>query len=283
MNYYQILGVSESASQEDIKQAFRKLAMKNHPDRGGDTNEFQRISEAYETLSDPNKKAEYDQTRHSQQFGFRHTDPGDINFGPFGNFGDIFQFTFGQGFAQRQHYRKNKDLTIRIAVSLKQSYFGTQVEAKFNLPSGKPQTVVVDIPAGISSGQIVRYDNLGDDSIPNLPRGKLNVQVIVQEDESFQRIGNDLYTDITLNPLEAMLGCIKSVGCFDSEFTSIKLNPGVQPDTEFRTIGKGFRDIRTGRPGDFVVRLKVKIPAVTNKNIVDKLKEIYVEINNTPQ
>lgn len=281
MNYYQILGVNESASQEDIKQAYRKLAMKNHPDRGGNTAEFQKISEAYDTLGDPNKRFEYDtQRKGGAQFSF-NADPNDINFGPFGEFGDIFRFTFGQGFNPRQHFRRNKDLTIRISISLKQSYLGTQVEAKFNLPSGKPQTVIVDIPAGISSGQIVRFDNLGDDSIPNLPRGNLNVQVIVQDDHEYMRVNDDLYTTITIDPLEAMLGCIKTVKCFDVELNSLKLNPGVQPGTEFKTPGKGFKNIITNQIGNFVIKVNVKIPAITDPVIQKKLKELYNEINKT--
>lgn len=281
MNYYEILGVAETATQDDIKQAYRKLAMKNHPDRGGDTTEFQRIAQAYEVLGDPNKRAEYDNRSNGPQFSFNGMNPNEMNFGPFGDLGDIFRFTFGQGFNPRQHVRRNRDLTIRIAVSLKQSYTGTQIEAKFNLPSGKPQTVVVDIPAGIATGQIVRFDQLGDDSVPNVPRGNLNVQVIVQDDHEYERIDNDLCTNITINPLEAMLGCAKPVRCFDTELSPLKLNPGVQPGAEFRTSGRGFRDLRTGIPGDFIIKVKVEIPAVTDTAIANKLKELYAEINNT--
>ena len=143
MDYYQILGVNENASQDDIKKAYKKLAMKNHPDRGGDTKKFQEISQAHDTLSDTQKRQQYD----AQKNGFSPF--GQQGGHPFSDVGEMFGFNFGPGFAGfgGRQVQRNKDLTIRVTVSFKQAYLGTQVEARYMMPSGKQQTVVVCLRA----------------------------------------------------------------------------------------------------------------------------------------
>ena len=197
-NYYDILGVNENASDDEIKKAYRSLAMKHHPDRGGDQAVFKDISSAYDTLSDPQKKAEYDQMRMGgPQFGFGGNPFGGNPFhdmfggSPFGaHFHDIF------GAQHRMH--RNRDLNIQCQISFLDSYQGKQFEAAYNLPSGKPQTVIINVPAGVENGSTIRYQGLGDDSIPNAPRGNLNVTIIVTPDPKFTRQGDDLYTTLDI-------------------------------------------------------------------------------------
>ena len=281
-NHYQTLGVSEDASQEDIKKAYKKLAMKFHPDRGGDTEKFKEISQANDVLSDANKRAQYDAERSGR---FHHHAGGN----PFGGFGgmdmnDLFNFQFGPGFAgfHQQRVQKNKDLAVRVTISLKQSFTGAQLEAKYNLPTGKPQTVAVDIPAGVQTGQVIRYQGLGGDAIPNLPRGNLNVTIVVEPDYNFERRGNDLYTSINITLLEAMTGCTKEVKSLDDTVKSLKLKPGTQHGTEFSSSGQGFKDIQSHRVGNFVIAVNVHIPAITNDADITKLKEIYANIGKAP-
>ena len=270
MSYYDILGVNETASQDDIKKAYKKLAMKYHPDRGGDNKKFQEISQAYDTLSDPQKKSQYDAERN----GFGHPF-GDV--GGFGNFGDMFGFHFGHGFASNNR-RKNKDLGLRISISFKQSYLGTQVEAQYNTPSGRKRTVIIEVPPGVQSGQMLRFAGLGDDSIPNFPPGNLNVTVMVEADPEWYRRDNDLCKELSISWLEAMTGCTKEIKCLDGSVMPLKIRPGIQHGQEFASAGRGFKDSNFGRIGALVIIVKVVIPSVTDQNTIQKLQEIYSEI-----
>ena len=279
MDYYQTLGVNENADQEEIKKAYKKLAMKNHPDRGGDTAKFQEISQAYDTLSDPQKRADYD-ARKNGGFGPQGHPFGGAPFG-FGDIGEMFQFHFGQGFAnQSRQVRRNRDLTIRVSISLKQSYTGTQLEARYTTPNGKNQTVVVNVPPGISSGQTVRYQGLGDDSFPTVPRGDLNVQVFVEPDVHYDRRGNDLIRRVDLTSVEAMTGCTKNITCLDDTVIPINFPSGTQHGVEVVKTGKGFRDINSGYAGNFVAYANVVIPSVKDLSIKNELEKLYAKISN---
>ena len=279
MDYYSILGVKENADQEEIKKAYKKLAMKHHPDRGGDTKLFQSISQAYDTLSDPDKRSQYDAERNGTggvQFHFT-TD------NPFDPFSQIFggQSPFDQFFRQsnRQHRARNRDLNLRCTISFKQSFTGTELEASYQLPSGKPQSVIIKVPAGVVSGQVVRYQGMGDDTHPNLPRGDLMVTVMVEASREFDRRGDDLVAYLTINPIEAMIGCTKIIFTLDDTAVRITLNPGVQHGTEYLTRGKGFKNL-AGFIGNLIVQIRIDIPAITDQNLQDRLLKLYDEISN---
>jgi curved DNA-binding protein len=276
MNYYQILGVDENASQDDIKKAYKKLAMKHHPDRGGDNKKFQEISQAYDTLSDSNKKSQYDAELNGFGNPFMHVHQGQ----GFPDFGEMFGFHFGPGFAQHRQARKNRDLTLRIAVSFKQSFTGTQVEAKYTIPSGKDRTIIVDVPAGVHSGQTLRYGGLGDDTVPGIPPGNLNVTIIVEPDSEWHRRDNDLCKVLDLNFFEAMTGCTKEVKCLDGSTMPLVIRPGIHHGAEFNSNGRGFRDLNTGRLGSLVIIINIKVPEITNPSLVKKIKDLHAEINN---
>jgi curved DNA-binding protein len=275
MTYYDILGVNEDASQDDIKKAYKKLAMTHHPDRGGDNKKFQEISQAYDTLSDAQKKSQYD----AEINGFSNPFNGMPGQG-FPNFGDMFGFHFGPGFAQPTR-RKNRDLSIRITITFKQSYLGTQIEARYPTPAGKSKTVVIDVPPGIQSGQVIRYGGLGDDSNTRLPPGDLNVTVMVETSTEWVRRGDDLCKILEINVLEAMTGCTKHIDCLDGTAIPINVRPGIQHGTEFASGGRGFKNINTGRAGALIIIINVAVPAITNQEIINKLKIIYAEISNS--
>ena len=281
-DYYQTLGVQPTATADEIKKAYRSLAMKHHPDRGGDQAKFKDISVAYETLSDPQKKAEYDQMRSGgghTQFHFHSGDFQDLasmfGAGGFDPFGGANPF-----FGRRTH--RNRDLNIQCQITLLDSFTGKQFEAQYNLPSGKPQTVVINIPAGIGHGETIRYQGLGDDSIPGVPRGNLNVTVIVMSDPSFVRNGDDLYTTIDINPIEAIIGCKKKVRYITGDIREIDIRAGIESGVEFASAGYGFSNPHNGRKGRFIVVVKIKTPNITDPVLLEKLRQINDEINYKP-
>jgi curved DNA-binding protein len=274
-DYYKILGVSESASQDEIKKAYRKLANQHHPDKGGDQAKFKDISVAYDTLSDPQKKSEYDQTRRGgPQVRF--------NTGGF-DFGDIFGgggSPFGSGFdIFGRRVARNRDLNIQCKITLLDSYQGKQLEANYQLPSGKQQTVVINLPPGVIHGDTIRYQGLGDDSFNHLPPGNLNVTIIVLPDNNYQRIGDDLYTEVHINPIEAIIGCRKTVRLITGKELTLEIRAGIGAGTEFASPGHGFTNPHTKNKGRFVSVVSIKTPIVTDPVIIAKLSELNNEIN----
>lgn len=280
MDYYQILGLQPNATPEAIKKAYRSLAMKHHPDRGGDQSKFKDISVAYDTLSDPQKRAEYDQMRAGgSQFHFRSGQGGFDQFSDmFGGGFDPFSHMSNPFFGRRMH--KNKDLNIQCQVSLYDSYIGKQLEANYTLPSGKTQTVVINIPPGINHGETIRYQGLGDDTVPQLPRGNLNVTIIIMPDPTYSRHGDDLFTTVHISPIEAMIGCKKIVRFITGEEKEIDIRPGVETGVEYASGGFGFSNPHTGRKGKFIIRVNIRTPNITDPELIEKLKNINNEISN---
>lgn len=276
MDYYQILGVNENASEDEIKKAYKKLAMKHHPDRGGDEKTFQSISQAYDTLGDAAKRQQYDNERLNRPF--IHVRSG------FNDFNDIFgQFGFGGGNPwdpfQRQA-RKNRDLNINCTVSFKDSFLGKQLEASYILPSGKKQTVVINVPQGITNGQTIRYAGLGDDTDPRLQRGDLNVTVFVENDPVYERQNDNIIFQLQVTVFEAMMGCNKKIQSLDGNKLDLKIRPGTQHGAEFLCRGRGFNNATNGRLGDLIVKLNVLIPEVTDIILVDRLLKLQNEMNH---
>lgn len=282
-DYYSILGVSEKASPDEIKKAYRKLANQHHPDKGGDQAKFKDISVAYDTLGDANKKAEYDQQRMhgGRQHHFNTGNGGfqDFNdifgggFDPFGHRSNPFSDIFGR------QMRKNRDLNIQCQISLLDSYVGKQLEANFQLPSGRKQTVVIDVPPGVVNGDTIRYAGLGDDTVAQLPRGNLNVTLVVMADPVFERRGDDLYTTLEINPIESIIGCRKTVKTITGSTMDLEIRPGVESGVEFASSSGGFTNINTKHKGRFVTVVKVKGINISDPLIIEQLKTINDTIN----
>lgn len=259
MNHYEVLGVHKQASADDIKRAYRRLASQHHPDKGGDKNRFQEIQAAYDTLSDPQRRQQYDMEL--QGFG----GPGGVRFqwhGHPGNIDDIFaQFGFGDvfggGFRQQ---RRNKDLRIEITIPLASTLERQVKTISVQNTNGQRQTVEVNIPKGISHGTNIKYPGLGDNLFNTIPPGDLYVQINLETDHNFQVHGIDLFTQVSVNCLQAMVGCNITVTGLDQRVFELAVPPGTQPGTKFRLPGQGLYQMNSEHRGNLYVEVSLTVP-----------------------
>lgn len=270
MDYYQILGVAKTATDDEIKKAFRKLAMKHHPDRGGDQAEFQKIQEAYATLGDVQKRQQYDNPAPQgfQQFGGMPPGFEDLfrgmGQGGFQDFGSMFGF-------RQQRPVKNRDTGLETQITLEDAFSGKTIMASIQLPSGREQVLEIKIPAGIQSGQRLRLSGMGDDSIPNVPRGDIYVTIHVAPHRLFQRNGDDLVSEITVSVWDAMLGTTKIINTLDNKQIEVTVPAGTQPNSTLRLSGYGMPNVNDNRfRGNILLGINITIPVLTEeqKNVV---------------
>jgi len=271
MDYYSALGVPRNASQKEIKQAYRKLANKHHPDKGGDANHFQKISEAYDTLSDPHKKQLYDHGHNPNQQHYRRG-PFEFHFGDPG-MDDMFQ-NFGFGFNNRQ--ARNKSFNVAVQVSLEDVLKGKNIAAEVSDGSGKTRLVNIQIPPGIASGQQIRYEGMGESSIPNIPAGDLIVVIDVVRHRRFERKGNDIITNAKVNVWDALLGGKAKIETLDGRSLNINVPKGSQPNTLLSCKGEGLPDINSKKRGNLLIKLVIEIP----NNLSAKQEQLLKQIKN---
>lgn len=275
MDYYSILGLGRNASQDEIKKAYRSLAMKHHPDRGGDEKKFKEIEEAYRTLSDPQKKQMFDMgiDPNQSQGGFNQQGPFEFHFGS-GNFEDIFSsFGFG-GFNSR--IRRNKSFNINIELTLEEVLTGKDINAEIGIPGGRKKIVNISIPPGIEHGQQIRYQGMGDNSIAGIPPGDLICRIFVREHIKFKRDGNNLIYETSVSAFDAILGTEIKVDTLENKTLKVVINAGTQPDTIFSCKGEGLPDARSGKKGNLLIKVKIEIP----KNLSDNDKKIIEGLRN---
>ena len=277
---YETLGVPRGASDADIKKAYRRLAGQHHPDKGGDTARFQEIQSAYETLSDPQKRAQHDNPKpfaqHHQGGGFH-----EFHFGG-GNPEDIFQQFFSHGFGhnpfQRQAQpRRNKDLRISITVPLASILNDQQKTVSVQTTKGDRFNIDVKIPRGVGNGTTIKYTQMGDNFFDTLTRGDLYVIINVEADKRFELHGIDLLTKIEINSLDAILGCDKVVQGIDNREFSVKIPPGCQFGARFGLQGQGIYHMNSPQRGDLIAEVIIVTPTVPDdlltmlRNIRDSL------------
>ncbi|MBI2464812.1 DnaJ domain-containing protein [Candidatus Shapirobacteria bacterium] len=281
-DFYETLGVNKGASKDEIKSAYRKMAMQNHPDRNKSPDaeeKFKEINEAYEVLSNEQKKSAYDQFGHAafdpSSGGFggtTHTSQNgpfsyswqsssganpfggqEFDFGGFSNPFDIFEQFFGGNVGGGQ--RRQQIPTYKIQISFLDAANGVEKQVDIE---GKRKTI--KIPAGVDDGQRIRFN-------------EFILYIDVMPDKVFKRDGNDVYISYDISFSDAALGTEIEVPTL-TEPIKIRVKPGTQPSTLVRLRGKGIRDVNGYGQGDLYVRLNVVVPSRLNSRQKELIREL---------
>lgn len=254
-NYYETLGIDRSASNDEIKRAYRKLASQHHPDRGGDTKKFQDIQVAYDTLSDPQKRAMHDNPR--QSFG-----------GVGGNgfdFESIFDI-FGARFHHPQPHRQQRAM-VSLWITLRDAAVGGQRTVSIGTHQGT-QAIEIDIPPGISEGQSVQYPGIAPGGID------LVITYRIHPDPKWNRTGLTLITEHIVSVWDLILGCETIIRDIAGNNLSLTVPAKTQPGTTLRLRGRGISP-RSGAPGDLLVLIQAQIPDTIPTELLDHIIQIH--------
>ena len=269
MDYYATLGVQRNATETDIKQAYRKLAMANHPDRtGGDDTKFKQINEAYSILKDPMSRQQYDnpQPTHNQQHHQqRHP------------FEDMFnQFNFHQ---QNRRQQRNRDVIIEHTLTFEEVFSGKSINLQYRLQSGRIETLDAIVPPGVKHNDSVRFGGMGDDSFPQIQRGNLVLNIKVQPHAKWNRDGDNIITKHAVSVFDLILGTSIKVLTPSGKNFSLTVPKGSKSGTVFSITGQGIPNVNTRQAGNAHIKVEAIIPNIQDETILQKLKDIKDEID----
>jgi curved DNA-binding protein len=289
-DYYKILGVDRNAKEEDIKKAFRKLAIKYHPDKNPGNksaeDKFKEINEANDVLGDPQKRKKYDQFGEnwnapnveqdygSGGYGYSTMNTEDFEnvFGSGGGFSDIFENIFGSRTSKQGRKSTSfagNDINAEMEISLEEAYHG--ITKQFFLNN---QSLSIQLKPGIKDEQILKLKGKGSPGINNGPPGDLYLTIKVKEHPTFKRKDNDLYTDLTIDLYTAVLGGKADVYIVSGIF-KIDIPEETKNEKVLRLKGKGMPVYnKPGVFGDLYVKIKVDLPS----NLSEKEKSLFREL-----
>jgi len=291
IDYYQILGIDKTATPKVIKDAYRKLARKYHPDLNPNNQDakanFQQINEANEVLSDPEKRKKYDQYgkdwQHANEFeqqkqqqkqSSRSQSGGGFSGGQnAGDFSDFFESMFGgsAGGRGRQAKYRGEDYTTEIHLQLLEAYKTHKQTLTVN-----GRDIRITIPAGVENGQIIKIAGHGGAGTNGGPNGDLYITFSVANHSSFKRLENNLFATIDLDIYTAVLGGEITVDTLSGK-VKLKVKPETQNGTKVNLKGKGFPVYKNeGRFGDLQITYAVKVPI----NLTDKQKALFEELRH---
>jgi curved DNA-binding protein len=297
IDYYKVLDVKKSATEADIKKAYRKLARKYHPDLNPNDKEaekkFKEINEANEVLSNPENRKKYDKYgkdwKHADEFEKAGYDPNqqqsrqqggyqysEGDFSGFGggdfsgsDFSDFFNSMYGGGKSRSQAKYRGQDFNAELELDLKAAYTTHKQNLTVN---GK--NIRITIPAGVENGQIIKIPNHGGPGVNGGPNGDLYITFIISNNSDFKREGNNLYADAPIDLYTAILGGETYINTFDGK-VKIKVSPETQPGTKVKLKGKGFPVYKKENQfGDLYITYTIKLPT----KLSDKEKELFEEL-----
>jgi curved DNA-binding protein len=257
-DYYSTLGVARTATPDDIKKAYRKLASQHHPDKGGDTAKFQELEEAYRVLSDPEQRAAHDNPRSDfGGFGFRQQSGQ-----PF-DFDSIFNM-FGTQF---HHQRPQRPTTARMTLWMQLSDIaaGGRKTVSVGTAAGA-QVIEVDIPAGIEDGASVMYPGLAPGGVD------LAITFRIHPNPRWQRDGFNLYTDQKVSVWSMITGGEIVVRDILNQELTVTIPPMTQPGQILRCRGRGLKD-RASNPGDMMIRIQAEIPKSIPEDLLVRIRQ----------
>ena len=282
MTHYNTLGVGETAAPEEIKRAYRKLASQHHPDKGGDTAQFQEIEAAYRILSDPAQREQYDHERRNpggMRFNFNGHDMNDGMPPGMEEMLRNFGFNFGGSpFHQRQPQpRRNKDLRADVPVTLASTLQDQKYTVSLQTTNGTRETVEITVPRGAQTGTQIKYSGLGDNFFDSLSRGDLYVNVFVRPQDNFEIHGLDVLTQSTVDCLTAMTGGDVEVEGIDGSKFVVNLPQGTQPGNMLRIREQGLWQMQGSTRGNLIVKINITVP----KNLTQEQLELVNKIKST--
>ena len=262
MDYYQTLGVAKSATPDEIKKAYRKLASQHHPDKGGDTAMFQKIEEAYRILSDPQKRQEYDNPAQSFNFNGQPGGPGGFSFNVNGfDLNDLFGGMFNQ---RQQHQPRSQIFRTGIELSLEQAYLGGEHQIQLQTPTGI-KAVKIDIPRGAENGSQIRVNGIIDNAT-------LMVEFRIRPHLKYDRAGKDLVSNHPISVLDLIVGSSFEFTTLSGKTLEVTVKPRTQPHIQLKLSGHGMPIY--GHPnvyGDQIILLKPFIPDTIDQSIIDSI------------
>lgn len=301
-DYYKILGVKRDATEEEIKKAYRRLALKYHPDRNPGNKEaeerFKEINEAYAVLSNKEKRQQYDMfgsegfhQRFTQEDIFRGFDIGDLlrDFGfstddifsrifggqDLGGFKDVYGRKAGSGYGDifgRAAPQKGADVTASLHITFNEAVFGGEKRVSIKRPDGGIETVTVRIPAGIDTGKRLRVAGKGQ---PGVPPGDLYFDIKVEGHPVFKREGDDVIIEKEIRFTEAVLGTYINVPTLEGDIKKVKIPQGTKSGARIRMKGYGIPHLKGGGRGDLYIKIDIKVPT----HLTERGKSLMEELS----
>lgn len=263
MDHYATLGVAKTATPDEIKKAYRKLASQHHPDKGGDTAMFQQVEEAYRILSDPEKRSQYDNPQPKMN-GFPEGFGSSI-FTQTADPRDIFNHIFAQKTGNPFHQRSSKQVfRTQVTVSLEDVYRGVTHTLKLQTPMGN-KVINVDVPKGLSDNSHLRYDNLLDNNTT------LIVEFRIAPNLKFERRGNDLYCNQKISILDLIAGTTLDFQTISGKKFEVTVPPKTQPYIQLKIAGQGMPIPNSNLYGDQILLLKPYMPDTISDEITQSI------------
>ena len=272
-DYFSILGLQAGANDDDVRQAYKRLAMQHHPDRGGDAAKFQEIQEAYSTLTDPQRRSQWEQQQHAQHFQhgpFNFS----FNFGP--DINDILKgFHGGDPFSQfRNRAPRNRDLRAVVELDLASTLNPQQRHIDIRSPELGLRTVKIDIPRGVQSGMQMRCPGHGESHISGLPAGDLIVEFHVTVPAGLRIEGINVIRSVIINCVDAITGCKTSIAGVDNKLFEVNIPSGTQPGTILRLANQGLWDVNHPVRGDLLVDIQLEVPKRLTPDQLESLSKL---------